>query len=325
MLSSSLVSLRSTMTSTSSRRPTLLAARRRAFVGCAAALGTLSSSSSSCWAFVAPHPALHHHPTAAAAFPSSALVVNGSPSSKKSAHHNHIFTHQQNQQLQSTRLFFSSRNNNNEDDDWQTLKKAGGNIIKKAADKVKNILPFGKTEEEKQAQLAKKQRKEDIKGGINSMLKDMPLPVRLMGRMVAPLMSRAAEQIAEQSQQAADMVEDARFRIMNDPAVVSKLGSPIQVGQPFSQSSSTMVINGRSSARVNASFQVAGPYGSGVATLESTDGQIVDLVVNVNGVNIKVGSAKSMYGSASGYSSSTSSSSNSKKGDIIEAEIIEKK
>ena len=237
-----------------------------------------------------------------------------------------MFTHQQHQQLQSTRLFFSSRNNNNEDDDWQTLKKAGGNILKNAADKVKSILPFGKTEEEKAAQLAKKQRKEDIKGGINSMLQDMPLPVRLMGRMVAPMLSKAAEQIAEQSQQAADMVDDARFRIMNDPAVVSKLGSPIQVGQPFSQSSSTMVINGKSSARVNASFQVAGPYGSGVATLESTDGQIVDLIVNVNGMNIKVGSSsKSMYGSASGYSSSSSSSSNSKKGDIIEAEIIEKK
>jgi hypothetical protein len=310
------------MTSTSSIRHTLpFSSRRRAFVGCAAALGTLSSSSSSCWAFVAPHSALHH--PAAATFPSSALLVNGSPSSKKSAHNNNIFTHQQHQQLQSTRLFFSSsRNNNNEDDDWQTLKKAGGNILKKAADKVKSILPFGKTEEEKAAQLAKKQRKEDIKGGINSMLQDMPLPVRLMGRMVAPMLSKAAEQIAEQSQQAADMVEDARFRIMNDPAVVSKLGSPIQVGQPFSQSSSTMVINGKSSARVNASFQVAGPYGSGVATLESTDGQIVNLVVNVNGMNIKVGS---MYGSASGYSSSSSSSSNSKKGDIIEAEIIEKK
>ena len=317
------------MTRTSSRRPTSLlpfSARRRAIVGCAAALGTLSSSSSSCWAFVAPHSALHH-PAAATAvtFPSSALVVNGSPSSKKSSH-NHMFTHQQHQQLQSTRLFFSSRNNNNEDDDWQTLKKAGGNILKKAADKVKNILPFGKTEEEKAVQLAKKQRKEDIKGGINSMLQDMPLPVRLMGRMVAPMLSKAAEQIAEQSQQAADMVDDARFQIMNDPAVVSKLGSPIQVGQPFSQSSSTMVINGKSSARVNASFQVAGPYGSGVATLESTDGQILNLIVNVNGMNIKVGSSsKSMYGSASGYSSSPSSSSNSKKGDIIEAEIIEKK
>lgn len=323
MLSSSLVSLRSTMTSTSSRRHTLpFSSRRRAFVGCAAALGTLSSSSSSCWAFVAPHSALHH--PAAATFPSSALVVNGSPLSKNSAHHNNMFTHQQHQQLQSTRLFFSSRNNN-EDDDWQTLKKPR-NILKKAADKVKNILPFGKTEEEKRAQLAKKQRKEDIKGGINSMLQDMPLPVRLMGRMVAPMLSKAAEQIAEQSQQAADMVEDARFQIMNDPAVVSKLGSPIQVGQPFSQSSSTMVINGKSSARVNASFQVAGPYGSGVATLESTDGQIVNLVVNVNGMNIKVGSSsKSVYGSASGYSSSSSSSNNSKKGDIIEAEIIEKK
>ena len=222
-------------------------------------------------------------------------------------------------QQQSTRLFFSMRNNNNnEDDDWKTLKKAGGNILKKAGSKIKSIIPFGsKTEEEKLA----KQRKAEIKGGINTMLKDMPLPVRLMGRMVAPLLSKAADQIAEQSRQAADMMEEARARIVNDPAVTSKLGEPVQVGQPFSQSSSTMVINGKSSARIKISFQVGGPYGNGVATMESADGEIVNLVVNVNGMNINVGSGGYKFGS----SSPTSSSSSSKKGDIIEAEIIEKK
>jgi len=298
-------------------------AARRAFVGCAAAFGTLSSSS--CWAFVQPHrPSLSASKTAA-------VVPSAVPMRDLSAHDldfnsniKYLLTsknlnrpHQQ----QSTRLFFSSRNNNNnnEDADWKTLKKAGGNILKKAGSKIKSILPFGsKSEEEKLA----KQRKDEIKGGINTMLKDMPLPVRLMGRMVAPLLSKAADQIAEQSRQAADMMEEARVRIVNDPAVTSKLGEPVQVGQPLSQSSSTMVINGKSSARISASFQVGGPYGTGVATMESADGEIVNLVVNVNGMNINVGSGGwNKFGS----SSSPSSSSSSKKGDIIEAEIIEKK
>mmetsp|Transcript_11910 Transcript_11910/g.23980 ORF Transcript_11910/g.23980 Transcript_11910/m.23980 type:complete len:307 (-) Transcript_11910:2043-2963(-) len=306
-----MLSLLRTM-STSRPRPF---AARRAFVGCAAAFGTLSSST--CWAFVQPH---------RSTLPASSAAVVPTSSSVNydldfNSNINYVLTSYPNRphQQQSTRLFFSMRNNNNnEDDDWKTLKKAGGNILKKAGSKIKSIIPFGsKTEEEKLA----KQRKAEIKGGINTMLKDMPLPVRLMGRMVAPLLSKAADQIAEQSRQAADMMEEARARIVNDPAVTSKLGEPVQVGQPFSQSSSTMVINGKSSARIKISFQVGGPYGNGVATMESADGEIVNLVVNVNGMNINVGSGGYKFGS----SSPTSSSSSSKKGDIIEAEIIEKK
>jgi len=298
----------------STSRPRPFAARR-AFVGCAAAFGTLSSST--CWAFVQPHRSTLLA-SSAAVVPSSVPVSSSNYDLDFNSNINY-FPNRPAHQQQSTRLFFSMRNNNNnEDDDWKTLKKAGGNILKKAGSKIKSIIPFGsKTEEEKLA----KQRKAEIKGGINTMLKDMPLPVRLMGRMVAPLLSKAADQIAEQSRQAADMMEEARARIVNDPAVSSKLGEPVQVGQPFSQSSSTIVINGKSSARIKISFQVGGPYGNGVATMESADGEIVNLVVNVNGMNINVGSGGYKFGS----SSPTSSSSSSKKGDIIEAEIIEKK
>lgn len=289
---------------------------RRAFVGCAAAaFGTLSSSSS-CWAFLSPH----HHPS----------LASDSASAKQIHYEKLLLTKNPSyspRQQQSMRLFFSSpnsNNKNNEDDDWETLKKASGKILKKARDKIKSILPFGKNEEEKRSQLIKKQPTDEIKVGINAMLKDMPLPMRLMGRMVAPMLSMAANELAEQSRQAADMIEEARIRIVNDPDVTSKLGTPIQVSQPFSQSSSTMVINGKSSARLNASFQVGGPYGSGIAMMESSDGEIVNLVVNINGMNINVGSRKSSsWGSSSDYGSSSSSSS--KKGDIIEAEIIEKK
>lgn len=297
-------------------------AARRAVVGCAAAFGTLSSSS--CWAFVQPRHSSLQAPNNAANVPVSVSISGSSTYDLDfNSNINYLLTSNpiRPHQHQSTRLFFSSRNNNNnEDDDWKTLKKAGGNILKKAGSKIKGILPFGsKTEEE----ILAKQRKDEIKGGINTMLKDMPLPVRLMGRMVAPLLSKAADQIAEQSRQAADMMEEARVRIVNDPAVTSKLGEPVQVGQPFSQSSSTMVINGKSSARIDASFQVGGPYGTGVATMESADGEIVNLVVNVNGRNINVGSGGwNKFGSSS---SPSSSSSSSKKGDIIEAEIIEKK
>ena len=237
----------------------------------------------------------------------------------KAMHHPTLLRQQQlRQQQQQSRLFFSQRNDN--DDDWATFKKAGSNLFKKGVDKVKSIIPFGKSDEEKRAKMIKKERKQEITGGISEMLKDAPLPIRMMGRMVSPLLARAAEEIAEQSKEAQYMWEEARIRLMNDPYISEALGEPLQIGQPFSQAQSTTVINGKSSARVQASFQVAGPRGSGVATLESVNGEIRSLNVNVNGRNISVGS------STRGGNAIYGKSSSSKKDDnIVEAEIIEKK
>lgn len=226
---------------------------------------------------------------------------------------------------QQSRRFFSQKGNNNNDDnsDWETFKRAGANLLAKGAEKVKSLLPFGKSEEEKRADIIKKERKEEITGGIQTLIKDLPLPIRMMGRMVTPLLTRAAEEIAEQTQQAQDVFEEARVRLMNDPYIAESLGTPIQVGQPFSQSSSTVVINGQRSATVRASFPVAGSRGSGIATLESSNGDIRSLTVNLNGRTLSVGSSRRGGGGGGMYNSK--STSNSKGDNIIEAEIIEKK
>jgi len=151
------------------------------------------------------------------------------------------------------------------------------------------------------------------------MFKDMPFPIRMAGKMMAPLLSRVSEEMAEQSRAAQDMLEEAKARLVNDAALRRQLGEPIQVGSPFSQSSSSVSINGKSTTKVQASFQVVGPYGSGVATLDSSNGEIQSLIVNVNGRNISVGaSSGNVFGRAS-------SSGSRAKDDVIEAEIIEKK
>lgn len=184
--------------------------------------------------------------------------------------------------------------------------------MKKGAGKLKSLIPFSKTEEEKRAAIIKKETKKEI----NTMLKDLPLPIRMMGRMVAPLLARAAGEIAEQSKQVQDVLQEARVRLMNDPVLAEMLGEPLQVGQPFSQSSSTTVINGKSSARVQASFQVAGMKGTaGIATVEASNGEISSLSVNVNGRDISVGSKRK---------ENIFRRSAAKKESIIEAEIIEK-
>lgn len=263
---------------------------------CAAAFGSLSGSS---WAFVAPQSSV----------PSIMHPLNHGPKSRPTLPQTRV-----QHQHPTTRLFFSQQQ---DDNDWQTFKRAGSNLLKKGVGKIKSLIPFGKSEEEERAAIIKKERKEEITGGLNTMLKDMPLPIRMMGRMVSPLLARAAEEIAEQTAQAQDMLEEARIRLVNDPNLAEQLGEPLQVGQPFSQSSSTTVINGQSTARVQASFQVAGPRGSGIATMESNNGEITSLTVDANGRNMSIGSRPG----GNDYRKSSSG----KNDNIIEAEIIEKK
>jgi hypothetical protein len=265
------------------------AARSRRLI-CAAALGSLAGSH----AFMVP-PRILAAQTVTHRHDASAGVS--------------LHIHPIQQQNQQTRLFFSK---NNEDDDWSNLKRSAGNLVKKGAEKLKSILPFGKTEEEKQAAIIKKEQKE----ALNSLFKDMPFPIRMAGKMIAPLLSKVGEEFAEQSRAAQGVLDEARVRLVNDDALRQKLGEPLQVGSPFSQSSSSMSINGKSTTKVQASFQVIGPYGSGVATMDSSNGEINSLVVNVNGVDMSIGaSSRNMFGS----------SSSEKNADIIEAEIIEKK
>ena len=269
-------------------------ARCKRWLQCAATLGSLTASSH---AFVTA-------PRIMAATASSSTLCGTSAIGVIPGHRlNHH---------QTTRLFFTKKEN---DDDWSQLKRSAGNLVKKGASKLKSILPFGKSEEEKRAAIMKKEQK----AAINSMFKDMPFPIRMAGKMIAPLLSKVGEEFAEQSRAAQDLMEEARKRLVNDAALSQQLGEPLQVGQPFSQSSSSMSINGKSTTKVQASFQVAGPYGSGVATLNSSNGEIQSLVVNVNGRNISVGASS---GNVFGRASSSSSRVND---DVIEAEIIEKK
>jgi len=213
-------------------------------------------------------------------------------------------------QHQQSRLFFSKR----DDDDWSTFKKAGSNLLKKGTNKIKSIIPFGKSKEEKLAAIRKKERKEQITGPLNEMLKGAPLPIRLMGKIVSPLLAKAAEEIAEQTADMQEIWEDARMRLINSSEVADACGDKLQISQPFSQGQSTTVINGQRSARVQSSFQVVGTRASGVATLESVNGEIRTLSLNVNGRIINVGS----IGAGGAATRAT-------RDNIVEAEIIEKK
>jgi hypothetical protein len=155
------------------------------------------------------------------------------------------------------------------------------------------------------------------------MLKGAPLPVRMIGSMIAPLMSTVmaglAEQVKEQQATMESVLKDARYYLAADAGVASSIGEPIEMGQLLSQSARTTNINGEKKSQLELTFPVTGPLGSGIARLSAANEKIVKLQVEVNGRVIAVD-----LNSKGGRRRRSAFSGSSNGDDIIEAEIIEK-
>ena len=163
----------------------------------------------------------------------------------------------------------------------------------------------------------------------------------MLGQMIKPmvgsLVGGMAQAMEEQQKQMSEMLDDARSYIVQDPAAVQLLGEPLEVGSPFSQSSSTMSVNGETRTNLQASFEVRGDRGSGVATIASSNGRIENLSLNVNGRNMAIdvtrrgGASFQSTDSASSWSGSPKRSDGIGKNrsmsddDVIDAEFVEKK
>jgi hypothetical protein len=232
-----------------------------------------------------------------------------------------------------TRLQYSTKGDNNNNDE----EKEGG-ILASVTKAVKNILPqkWFQSEQEKQSALRKQQLQKEMKGGISEMLKDAPLGIRMMGKMIAPLVSGIASTLAEtmaaQQQTTQKLLEDATgFLAQNDDVIEALGGEPIRVGMPFSQSSSTSNINGQVQSRIELGVPVVGRNGvSGTAFVSANQEGLTSLVFqSPQGRRIPISLTKVVGKSRLSSSSSgpPGSASRRRRGDdstIIEAEIIEK-
>lgn len=192
---------------------------------------------------------------------------------------------------------------------------------------VKSFLPsrWFQSEEERKAELARKQMKDALTSDLNTALRDAPLPLRMMGRLVAPLFSSAVSSIAEGMEQARmeaeDILKEARATLMADTAVTELLGyGPIEVDDPFSQSSSTASINGKTSSSVQLAFEVHGPLRSGVVRATATNGTIEEMILQVGDRVVTVNLNRRRHANNTLRSKPEHGDDN-----IIEAEIIEKK
>jgi hypothetical protein len=149
----------------------------------------------------------------------------------------------------------------------------------------------------------------------------------MIGKMISPIMRKVASSLAEtmaaQQRTTEALLDDARGYLMRDPDVTRLLGEPISVGTPFSQSSSTTSINGKTQSRVELGVPVSGSIDSGVARLFATQDGISQLQVEAGGRTINVSLSKQQWSSSSSRGSFSSRSDSDD--NIIEAEIIDKK
>ena len=261
-----------------------LASRLRRQALCLTAVAALSTTTSRVGAFVPPPPLLQPR------VPSSPALVTP---------------------RQPIRLYSSSNKNEN--------------FLKKAATKLGIIK---QSQEEEKAELARQQVKDNVSGGIKELLKDAPLPIKMFGSVLAPLISKAAskmgESIAEQETQIERVLDESRGLILGDDVALNALGgAPVQVGAPFSQSSSTMVVNGQKAVNIALSFPVEGSSRSGMAQAQATDKGINRLLLEVDGRQIDVSLTKRAFPSSSS-SSRLGKNHLDDDDNIIEAEVIEK-
>lgn len=233
----------------------------------------------------------------------------------------------------SSRIYSSSRNNNDEDE----FNSGSLSFVDKAKSKVKSYLPFFKKDKKtEQSNVVKRKAKNDISNGINAMLKDAPLAVRLMGKIVSPIIGQVAGTMAkameEQSRQLDDCLDDARSFIIQDAFAVRELGEPVVLGRPFNQSSSSMSINGQTKSNIQAQFEVQGSMGRGIATMNASDGKIsrLDVIVNDKNYGIDVEGrqrkTEAMGGGTGSWKSQTGLGKNKNidSNDVIDVEFTDK-
>lgn len=232
-----------------------------------------------------------------------------------------------NSDMTKLRLFTSLFDDNNKG------KKESG-FLSKIVEKSKSLLPdswFSKKTQQKDNAASqilgiRNEDAKDIERGISALLKDTPFPIRIFGRMISPLVSSMADQISEQTRLLDDVLDEAQNMILSDSKAAMALGgSAIKFGSPFSQSSSTVSINGKSTTNINASFPARGPDSSGVVSVSASGSKIESLTLEVAGRYYYIDLAtKNQYSSGFTSTKSFDKNMNIREDNIIDAEFVEK-
>ena len=232
----------------------------------------------------------------------------------------------------------SNKNDDDNEEDEEEDDKKGRFGFRRAVKRVaRKVLPtkWFRSKKEKLEIERKKEVKSKIQGELNDLLKGAPLPIRTFVKYaVAPMLGKLASKVAEgveaQRKTMEKILDDTRSYLLNDDEITNLLGVPIQLGTPFAQSSSSASINGRRQTRIEFSLEVSGPKNNGVVRVLATGEGIGQLLVESTGkiYNIDISSKgsgrKKKKKKVGRGSSSPKSNWNNDKGQIIDAEIVDK-
>jgi hypothetical protein len=197
-------------------------------------------------------------------------------------------------------------------------------FITRALDKIKSMVPFLKDEKQKKADIIRKQSADRVSSEIDRMFQDAPLGLRMIGKMMSPLIGSLAgglvEAAREQSRQMDELLNECENLIAADYLARQELGDIIDIGSPFSQASSTVSVNGVTRKKIEAKFEVRGSKGGGVGILYASERGIDNLLVTVNGRTLNIDTS----GRIRTEKSKSYLGKNKGKDDIIDAELVEK-
>lgn len=126
---------------------------------------------------------------------------------------------------------------------------------------------------------------------VDQILKDAPLPVKILGGMLKPLVGAFEGMIRESAADADDLLFEAGRRLRLDPRT-----KDLSLGSVFSSASSSSSINGvvqkqvslqcqvmsqngavQGSALLNGSTQATGKFGLSALRVQLNDGRVIDL------------------------------------------------
>ena len=129
-------------------------------------------------------------------------------------------------------------------------------------------------------------QQEQIKSTIEKVFKDAPLPLRLMSKLVAPMISKIGANLASQQEEITGVINEGKTLIIKDQTlynILSSDSSAITASPPIQQSSQSMNVNGESKSYTNIKFIINGDKSEGVVDLTSQNGNIQKLVVSFDG------------------------------------------
>jgi len=147
---------------------------------------------------------------------------------------------------------------------------------------------------------SKKKKGGALTNGLDELLKNAPLPIKLAANLAKPLIGALETAIAETASDTDALLDAAQSALSRDPRVTALLGPDPQIGGVFSSASSN--INGQKSIQLQFSL---GNGMTGAIRGESPQGggapRLVALQVSgVGEVPVGLGSAGSSGGGAAG-------------------------